>query len=176
MPGMNAVGTNTAHSVRAMAMRAVETSFIVWRVASRGPRPRAMFRSTFSTTTIASSTTMPTARTTPKSEKVVDGAVCQRQQGERADKRDRYGNYGNDRRTPALQEEIDDPDYQKDRDADGLDDLVYGLRDESRRIVDVQVIDTRGESSFSNSAILAQTAFSTPTTFASGVGDDKPWC
>ena len=44
------------------------TSSIALRVASRGDRPSAMWRSTFSTTTIASSTTMPIASTRPKSD------------------------------------------------------------------------------------------------------------
>ena len=67
---MNAVGTNTAHSTRAMAMIGPETSSIAWRVASIGGDPSSMWRSTFSTTTIASSTTMPMASTRPKSDSV----------------------------------------------------------------------------------------------------------
>ena len=67
---MNAVGTNTAHNTRAMAMIGPDTSAIARRVASSGVCPRAMCRSTFSTTTIASSTTMPIARTRPNSERV----------------------------------------------------------------------------------------------------------
>ena len=41
---------------------------MAFRVASRGPSPRSSHRSTFSTTTIASSTTIPIASTRPKSE------------------------------------------------------------------------------------------------------------
>ncbi len=47
------------------------TSSIALYEASRGARPSSMFRSTFSTTTIASSTTMPIARTSPKSDSVL---------------------------------------------------------------------------------------------------------
>src|SRR5262245_9597912 len=62
---MNAVGTKTAHSTNAMAMIGPVTSSIAFFVAASGDNPRAMLRSTFSTTTIASSTTIPMARTNP---------------------------------------------------------------------------------------------------------------
>ncbi len=61
------MGTKTAVSTSAMATRAVPTSSMVTRAASTGLRPSRNLRSTFSTTTIASSTTMPTARTSPNS-------------------------------------------------------------------------------------------------------------
>ena len=48
-----------------------ETSFIAWNVASRGDRPCSMWCCTASTTTIASSTTRPTARTRPNSDSVL---------------------------------------------------------------------------------------------------------
>ena len=62
---MKAVGTNTAVSTRAIASTALPTSSMVSCAASRGDMPCAMLRSTFSTTTIASSTTMPIASTRP---------------------------------------------------------------------------------------------------------------
>src|ERR1043166_1347065 len=65
---MNAVGTNTAQSTSAVAMIGPVTSLIAWRGASIGESPSAMFRSTFSTTTIASSTTIPIASTSPNSD------------------------------------------------------------------------------------------------------------
>ena len=46
------------------------TSFIAFFVASTGARPSAMLRSTFSTTTMASSTTMPMASTRPNKERL----------------------------------------------------------------------------------------------------------
>ncbi len=61
-PADESSGINTAHSVSAMAISAPETSSIVLCAASLAPMPKAMFRSTFSTTTMASSTTMPTAQ------------------------------------------------------------------------------------------------------------------
>ena len=68
---MNVDGTNTAHSTSAMEISAAPTSSIVVREASRGDCPAAMLRSTFSTTTIASSTTMPMASTSPNSDRLL---------------------------------------------------------------------------------------------------------
>ena len=65
---MKASGTNTATSTAAMAIIGLVTSFIARYVASRAESPAAMLRSTFSTTTMASSTTMPIASTSPKSD------------------------------------------------------------------------------------------------------------
>ncbi len=62
---MKASGTNTATSTSAMAMMGPDTSRIARYVASRGVSPASMLRSTFSTTTMASSTTMPIASTSP---------------------------------------------------------------------------------------------------------------
>ena len=71
MPGMNAVGMNTAARMIAMATTGPPTSSIALSVASRGERPSSMWCSTASTTTMASSTTRPMARTRPKSESVL---------------------------------------------------------------------------------------------------------
>ncbi len=67
---MKTDGTNTAHSTSAMAISAEPTSSMLLRAASRGRRPAAMLRSTFSTTTMASSTTMPIASTRPNSDRL----------------------------------------------------------------------------------------------------------
>ncbi len=56
---MNAVGTNTATSTSAMPISAPPTSSMVLCAASTGFMPARRCRSAFSTTTIASSTTMP---------------------------------------------------------------------------------------------------------------------
>ena len=71
MPLMKAVGMNTALSTSAMATTAPLTSSIALWVASTGESPSAMCRSTFSTTTMASSTTIPIASTSPKSERLL---------------------------------------------------------------------------------------------------------
>jgi hypothetical protein len=64
---MKAVGTNTAISTSEIAITAVPTSSMVTWAAWRGVMPFARLRSTFSTTTMASSTTIPIASTRPKS-------------------------------------------------------------------------------------------------------------
>ena len=65
---MNATGTNTEQSTSTIATSALATCRIALSAASRGDRPScAMMRSTFSITTIASSTTMPIASTSPNS-------------------------------------------------------------------------------------------------------------
>ena len=68
---MNAVGTNTAQSTRAVAIIGLVTSLMARLAASTGDKPNAMLRSTFSTTTMASSTTMPMANTRPNSERLL---------------------------------------------------------------------------------------------------------
>jgi hypothetical protein len=65
---MNVIGTNTAHSTSVTASSAPETSRIERDAAVKASTPSSrMIRSTFSTTTIASSTRMPMASTTPNS-------------------------------------------------------------------------------------------------------------
>ena len=68
---MKAVGTNTAASTSAIAITGPDTSCIAFRVASRAESPSRSHRSTFSTTTIASSTTIPIASTRPNSERLL---------------------------------------------------------------------------------------------------------
>jgi hypothetical protein len=72
MPPMKAVGTNTARSTRVVAMTGPVISSMAFSVASFAPIPdSSMLRATFSTTTIASSTTMPMASTRPNSVSVL---------------------------------------------------------------------------------------------------------
>ena len=70
MPPRNMQGTNTAHSTSATAMTGPVTSSIALRAASRGSAPSSSQRSTFSTTTMASSTTIPIASTSPNSDRL----------------------------------------------------------------------------------------------------------
>ena len=63
-PLKKAIGRNTETRVTLMPIRAAVICPIAFLVASRGLRPSSlMMRSTFSITTIASSTRMPTAST-----------------------------------------------------------------------------------------------------------------
>ena len=71
MPGRKAIGTNRANSTRVVARIGPTTSDMAFLAAALPSRPSSIFRSTFSTTTMASSTTRPTARTRPRSVKVL---------------------------------------------------------------------------------------------------------
>ena len=73
MPGMKAIGTNTERRTNVIAMIGAVISAIAFFVASAGDRfgSSSMTRSTFSTTTIASSTRMPIASTIASSEIVL---------------------------------------------------------------------------------------------------------
>ncbi|OQC41040.1 MAG: hypothetical protein BWX64_01147 [Acidobacteria bacterium ADurb.Bin051] len=63
-PGKNAIGPKTAASTRPMPTSALWISIIDLRVAARGGNPSSLItRSTFSTTTMASSTSRPIAIT-----------------------------------------------------------------------------------------------------------------
>ncbi|MNI89775.1 hypothetical protein D3C73_1472240 [compost metagenome] len=64
VPPKKAIGINTADSTMAIPTSAPWICPIDFRVASRGERPSSlMMRSTFSTTTMASSTSKPMAST-----------------------------------------------------------------------------------------------------------------
>ncbi len=91
MPGMNAVGMNTAESTSAIPITGPEISSIALSAASFGDMPSSMWRSTASTTTIASSTTSPIASTSPNSDKVLIEKPKSREEDECSDQRDGHG-------------------------------------------------------------------------------------
>ena len=67
MPGKKATGAKMAKSTRVVEMMGPVTCSMAFKVASRRARPSSsMRRCTFSTTTMASSTTRPMAKTTAK--------------------------------------------------------------------------------------------------------------
>ena len=123
------------------------TSSMVRCAASRGLMPGARLRSTFSTTTMASSTTMPTASTRPNSDRLLIEKPSRSQHDEGADQRDRDGHDRDDRGPPGLQEQDDDDHHQPDRLEDGLDQLAHGFGDEMRRVVDDVVVASPAERS-----------------------------
>ena len=68
VPGMNVTGMNTAINTNVQETTATDTSFMACRVASRASlMPFSIFVITASTTTMASSTTVPIASTRAKS-------------------------------------------------------------------------------------------------------------
>ena len=115
MPGMNAVGTNTAARMSAIATTGPDTSSIALKAASRGDSPCSMWCSTASTTTMASSTTRPMASTRPKSDSVLIEKPEQREEHERADQRHRHRQQRDQRGPEALQEDEDDDDDEDER-------------------------------------------------------------
>ena len=104
-----------------------------------------MLRSTFSTTTMASSTTMPIASTRPNSDRLFSVKPNAAMKKKRADQRDRDGDKRNDGGAPGLQEQDDHQHDQHDRLADGVDHRIDRLLDELRRIVDDGVFDAGRE-------------------------------
>src|SRR5215471_11840689 len=68
---MNAVGMKTAQRTSAVAIIGPVTSLMACLAAAAGDNPSAMLRSTFSTTTIASSTTIPIASTNPNNDRLL---------------------------------------------------------------------------------------------------------
>ncbi len=62
---------NTADRISAIPITGAETSFIACRVAATGSSPCSMWCITASTTTMASSTTMPMASTSPNIDSVL---------------------------------------------------------------------------------------------------------
>ena len=71
-PGKKAIGMNTPISTKVMPTMAPVICPMALRVASLGGKPSSdMMRSTFSTTTIASSTRIPIANTMAKSVKTL---------------------------------------------------------------------------------------------------------
>ena len=113
MPLMNAQGTNTAQSTRATATTGPVTSSIALRVASRGGRPCSSQRSTFSTTTMASSTTMPIASTRPNSEMLFRLKPSAAMTAKVPTMATGHGDQRDEHRPPVLQE-----DQHHDRDQD----------------------------------------------------------
>ena len=85
------------------------------RVASFGVMPSSMCRCTASTTTIASSTTMPIASTRPNMLVILMEKPEQREQRECADYRDRHRQQRNQRGAPVLQEDEHHQDHEADR-------------------------------------------------------------
>jgi hypothetical protein len=92
-----------------------------------------MLRSTFSTTTIASSTTMP-----------IDRKPHQQHHGKGADDRYRNRQQRNDRRPPRLQKDDHDDDDEQDRFQQRVGDRANRRPDELRRVVDDPVLDALG--------------------------------
>ena len=122
-----------------------ETSSIASRVASIGDRPMWMCRSTFSTTTIASSTTMPIARTMPKSESVLSEKPSSSMTAKVPTSEIGTATSGMIDARQVWRKTITTIDHQQDGDEQRLDDRANRLADEDRRVVDDAVVHALGK-------------------------------
>src|SRR4029453_3693382 len=139
MPGTNAVGRNTAVRISAIAITGPDTSDIALSVASFGESPCSMWCSTASTTTIASSTTMPIASTRASSEIVLiekpnSGNSTKGPTSETATASSGAGGQGDRGGPPALEEDEDHEDHEHDRFDQRVQDLGDALADRERGV------------------------------------------
>ena len=146
MPPRNATGMNTAHSTSTIATTAPDTSRIASIAASNGGMLSSRIRrSTFSSTTIASSTTMPIASTMREQGQRVDREADQPQPGERADQRHRHRDHRDQGRAPGLQEQEHHREHQQRRLEDGGVHFLDRGVDEARGVERDGVVDALGE-------------------------------
>ena len=124
VPGRNATGMKTDISTSDVATTAPPISRMARAVASNGlVLSSTMWRTMFSSTTMASSTTRPVASVRPKSVSVLIEKPEQLHRRERSDQRHRDRDRRDERAVPVLQEDEDDEDDQQDRDQQRDDDL-----------------------------------------------------
>src|SRR5215472_10946371 len=141
MPERKADGTKTAQSVNAIDSSAPPTSSIVRWAASNGDIPERILRSMFSTTTIASSTTIPTARTRPNRDRLFSDIPNIARTVKVPTSDTGIATTGMDRCARALQKQEHHRDDEEDCDEDGDDHLADRFRDEDRRVVDDYGVD-----------------------------------
>ena len=131
--GKRATGTNTATRTSEVAMTAPATSFMATEAALCGSvMPSAMWRSTFSMTTMASSTTRPVARVMPKSVRVLMEKPRSFTKMKGTDQRNWNGDRGNEGAAPVLEKYVD---YKHDQ--------HYGLEQGNQYIAN-RLADDRG--------------------------------
>ena len=145
IPPMKQHGTNTELSASVIAMIGPVISSIALIVAVRASSPLAIIRSVFSSTTMASSTTMPMASTRPKSVRLLRLKPSAAMTAKVPIKRDRDVDHRQDHRPPVLEEDQHDDADQDDGVAQGLEDLADRLADERRGVVGDVVVHAVGK-------------------------------
>ena len=142
MPGMKATGTKTERSTSVIAMIGAVISPMARRAASAAVMVGSFSRwcSTASTTTMASSTTMPIASTRARSDTVL--AEKSASIAAKVPMSETGTAISGMRVADAAEEEIHDDDDEREGLEQGLDDLVDALLDEDRRVVGDLVFDT----------------------------------
>ena len=144
VPGKNETGTKTAISTSEVAMTALVTSPMARDVASCGSECSiAMWRCTFSMTTMASSTTRPVARVIPNSvsELIEKPKILDEREG--ADERNRNGDSGNDGGAPIKQEQKDDRRSRWRWLREGDQDFADGVADDGGRVESDRIFKSR---------------------------------
>ena len=144
MPPTKPSGRNTATVVRVLLVMAAATSRVPDRTASPMASPRARCRKMFSSTTMASSTTRPTA--TARAPRVMMLMVRPREahDGQRGEDGQRDAHRRDERRAQAEQEQEDGQDREEGAQQALADQAVTRLLDEVRGVRDgVDLDDVR---------------------------------
>ena len=134
-PPWKPIGAYTAASVIVMAMIGPRSSRAALIAASNGFSPSWRWRSTFSTMTMASSTTRPTERTIASSVSRLIVKPGDEHQEHGADERDRDRDDRDQHGAERAEEQEDHDDDDDERLGQGLQDLVDRLLDVERRVV-----------------------------------------
>ena len=122
--------------------------FIADIVASFGAMPFSIFAVTASTTTMASSTTMPIASTSPSNDSVLIEKPSMGKYHKGADQGYRHRQGRDQGRSHVLQEQEYHEDNQRHRLEQGGDDFVDALLDGERRIQRHEVVEVGGKIPF----------------------------
>ncbi len=127
-----------------------------------------MWRSTDSTTTMASSTTRPMASTNPNKESVLMVKPNNGKDQERAHQRNRDREQRNQRRSPALQKQVNHRDHQRESDQQRLDDFLHARGHGERGVDGNRRSPCRPETGSFASVIIFLTAAAVSTAFDPG--------
>ena len=141
IPPMNSTGMNTAASESVIDTIVKPISRDPLSAASIAPSPISMWRTMFSSITIASSTTNPTESVKRHQRQVVDRVVQQVHHGERRHDRHRQRDAGNHRRRKIPQEQENHQNHQADRDEQRRLHVVHRIRDSLRPVVNLDHLD-----------------------------------
>ncbi len=135
-PSRKARGMKTTTGVSVLPTRAGPTSRVTDRTACDGECPASSLAWIASTTTIASSITMPMAAAMPPKRHQVEAHVEDAHHHERHQHRDRDAHADDKRARQAPQEQVVDDDREDQPDHDALPDAPHAFAHEQRLIVE----------------------------------------
>ena len=138
-----------------MPITGADTSFMAWTVASLGVFPCSMWCITASTTTIASSTTMPMASTRPNMESVFTEKPSSGKKMNVPMQRHRHREQRDDGGPQVLQEDEHHERDEDDRLEEGVEDGLDRRLDRRRRVVDDLVVHVGREEAPSPSCMVS---------------------